>query len=494
MRYARLLRQNADFRRVYLATLVSLGGDWFAIIPLLDLLAAETGGGLWGGFVLAADTALLALLSPYAGAAVDRWDRRKVMVIADLASAAVVLALLAVRGPGSAWIGVAAIGAVAIAKAFYQPASTAALPNLVAPDDLPAANVLVGAAWGTMLAVGAALGGLVASVVGPQTCFLIDAGSFVLSALLVVATRRSFQQGETARGGRPALRADLAETAAYVRAHPTVAALLTCKSGVGLGNGALTLFPLLAAGVYGAGPLGTGLLFAARGLGAVLGPVGLHGFADRGRLFSVLPASMLLFGACYVAFGFSPWYGLALALVVVAHAGGGTNWVLSTYGLQVIVPDRLRGRIFSVDVMLATMAMAVSQLVAGWLSEVVDVSMLASLFGAVTVCYALLWLVATRRLCADRSRLSAPPLDRVAGATDGQSAGAGLTTRREPHVDDLPVRRDHPARRSRAGAGDERQPWTGVRLLRPGARVARRRGRRTDRWPTGGARRRRGRG
>lgn len=419
MRYLHLLRANPDFRRVYLATLVSLGGDWFAIIPLLDLLADETGGGMWGGLVLAADTALLALLSPYAGSAVDRWDRRRVMIVADLVSALVVLALLLVRGPGSAWVGVAAIGAVAVAKAFYLPASTAALPNLVEADDLPAANVLVGAAWGTMLALGAALGGLVASLAGPQTCFLIDAGSFLLSALLTMATRRPFQQAAGRRGGRPAFRGDLREAATYVRSHPVVAALLTCKSGVGVGNGALTLFPLLAAGVYGAGALGTGLFFAARGLGAVMGPVVARRFTDEGRLFTVLPASMMVFGLCYIAFGFVPWYGLALALVVVAHAGGGANWVFSTYGLQVTVPDRLRGRVFSADVMLATLAMAVSQLVAGWLSEIVDVQVLASASGVVTVCYAVLWLGATRRARRASLPTTSPTRQEPAGSSDG---------------------------------------------------------------------------
>jgi MFS family permease len=410
--YIDLLRREQDFRRVYTAQLISLGGDWFAIVPLLNLLARETGSGVYGSLVLAADTLLIALVSPYAGSIADRYDRRTILIAADVVSAVVVLALLLVRGPATAWIGVSVIGAIAVAKAFYQPASSAALPNLVSRADLPTANVLVGASWGTMLAVGAALGGLADAAFGPYTCFVIDGASFLLSAWLTVLARRPFQQAGTARGGRPQVWRDLRETGRYVRGDRRVATLLSVKSGVGLGNGTLALFPLLATGAYAVGPLGTGLLFAARGLGALIGPlITRRSAADEARLYPVMAAGMLGFGLCYIAFGLTPWFWAALLLVVVAHMGGGANWVLSSYGLQATVPDALRGRVFSADFMLATLAMALGQLVAGWASELVDVRVLASTFGGVTLLYGVLWLAATRgvRRTAAASGPSAVP-------------------------------------------------------------------------------------
>ena len=93
----RLLREERDFRRVFISELISLGGDWFAIIPLLILLPKLTGTGVWGALVLAADTLIFALLSPYAGTVVDRVDRRTLMVVCDIVSAVMVALLLLVR-------------------------------------------------------------------------------------------------------------------------------------------------------------------------------------------------------------------------------------------------------------------------------------------------------------------------------------------------------------------------------------------------------------
>ena len=151
--YLDLLRRERDFRRVYLAQLIALGGDWFALIPLLILLPQLTGTGVYGALVLATDTLLFALIAPYAGTVVDRLDRRRVIVVANTVAGLAALLLVAVRTEATAWVALVAIGVVASAKAFSQPAGTAALPNLVEAEDLAAASVLSGASWGTMLAV-----------------------------------------------------------------------------------------------------------------------------------------------------------------------------------------------------------------------------------------------------------------------------------------------------------------------------------------------------
>jgi hypothetical protein len=396
--YFRLLRRNRDFRRVFAAELVVLGGDWFAVIPLVSLLYQLTGTGLWGGLVLAADTLVFAALSPYAGTVADRVDRRRLMIAANLVSAVLVLLLLFVRTAGTAWVALVAIGGVAAMKAFYQPAGAAALPNLVDADDLSTANVLIGSAWGTMLAVGASLGGLVAQLVGTDLCLLIDSACLLVGAAFTARCRRPFQlprEGTSMQGAGAAL----GEALRYVRSEPRVRALMTAKAGVGLGNGPLALFPLLALSVYAVGPLGTGLLFAARGLGALVGPLVLRGRLLRpGALLPGLALSMSVYGTAYLLLPTVPWFGLALLVVVVAHMGGGANWVLSSYGLQATVPDALRGRVFSADIMLATLAVGLSQLVVGGLTTRLPVGWLAAGSGAVTLLYAGGWSVATTRV------------------------------------------------------------------------------------------------
>ena len=393
-----LLRRNRDFRRVFASTLVTSGGDWFALIPLLSLLHAITGGGLAGGLVLGADTAVFALLSPYAGTLADRVDRRRVLVVTEAACAALALLLLAVDGRGTVWVAVLAVSGIAAAKAFATPAASAAIPNLVAAEDLALANVMNGVAWGSMLAVGAALGGLAAAAFGNSTCFVIDAVSFVLSALLVARCRTPFQQPRE-RGTHPAFAAALKEAVAFARADRSVLALLAAKPGVAFANGALVLFPLLADGVFHEGAIGVGLLYAARGLGALLGPLLLgRRSRDDAALRWLLAASVSLCGTFYVVVATAPWFWLAVALVAVAHLGGGANWTASTYGLQRRVPDAVLGRISSADFMLVTLVIALNQVVAGLLSEVVATRLLIGGFGAASVAYAAVWLTATRNL------------------------------------------------------------------------------------------------
>ena len=398
--YLQLLREEGDFRRVYVSQLISLGGDWFAVIPLLSLLARLTDGGLYGGLTLAVDTLLFALVAPYAGTVADRLDRRRIMILADVASAGLVLVLLFVTSEATAVIALPAIGGVAVAKAFYTPAAGAAMPNLVPREDLSKATVLSGAAWGTMLAVGAALGGLVAVAIGERWCFVIDAASFLLSAWLTKRTTKPFSQPREEDHRPPSVVEDIRETVEYARSDHRVISLITCKMGVAFGNGTLALFPLFATRVYDVGSLGTGLFYSARGVGALVGPFVMRRFVSRDErlLLPVLATSMALFGISYLGFAVAPWFVLALVLVTLAHAGGGANWILSTYGLNTIVPDRVRGRVMSADYTLATLGISLSQVVAGVLSERVALRPLAAGFGMVVLVYAIVWRGAVRRV------------------------------------------------------------------------------------------------
>lgn len=397
--YLDLLRREKDFRRTYLAQLIALGGDWFAIIPLLVLLPGLTGTGVWGAGVLAADTLVFALAGPYAGTLVDRLDRRRVIVVANTVAGVAALLLLLVRSAATAWIALVAIGVVAAAKAFSQPAGAAAVPNLVDADDLATASVLNGASWGTMLAVGAALGGLVAGTLGTSVCFVVDAVLLLGAAVLTASTTRPFSDPQAAVRERRPVREDVGEALTYARRERRVLALITCKSGPAFGNGALSLFPLYGAAAFGLGPLGIGLMYSARGVGALVGPLLLRRRAtEPARLYGVLAGSMAVFGIGYLALGVADWFWLVLLLLGIAHAGGGANWILSTYGLQTVVPDELRGRVFSADYTLATLIIAGSQVVFGLLSDHVAARELLSASGGVVLLYSGGWWLSTRAL------------------------------------------------------------------------------------------------
>ncbi|NYT92825.1 MFS transporter [Salinispora sp. H7-4] len=393
-----VLRRNRSFRKLLLAELMVFGVDWFVIVPLLVLLPALTGSGVWGALLLAMDTGVVALLLPYTGAVADRFDRRRIMIGANLAALVGVLLLLGVRDADTAWLALVGIGVVAVAKAFYSPAAQAALPNVLDRDELAAGNAVAGSAWGTMTIVGASLGGVLSSATGPYVAFWVAAGGLVLAAILAALIRRPLQAPR--EQDRPAQQtwAAVREALGYIGHRPRVLALVTVKSAVGLGNGVLTVFPLLAA-TYGAGPIGTGLLFAVRGAGALVGPILMRRvLGNRAWLLPGLALSMSLYGLAYLGTSAVNWFPLVLVLVFVAHFAGGSNWVMSNYALQGEVPDRLRGRVFATDMMLATLAISVSQLVVASVIDVVDQRVVLAGGGLVTLVYAIGWRVATRHL------------------------------------------------------------------------------------------------
>jgi MFS family permease len=387
-----LLRRNRDFRRLYVASVISLGGDWFLLIALFGLVLDLTNSAVAVAAVIAAQDLTFFLASPLAGILADRLDRRKLMVFADLARTVLVFGFLLTRSSSTVWIVFPLLAVVACFSAAFEPASMAALPNLVESEDLATANALSGSVWGTMLAVGAALGGLVTAVFGRDTAIVVDAVSFAASAWLISRVHRPFSESAEHRT-HEGLRQASVDTVRYARKDHRVLALLAVKFGWGVAGGVLVLIPLLARESFHAGDVGIGLLLAARGVGALIGPfVGRRalGPQDR-RLFVAIGVALAVFGVGYALLGLAPALLLAMPAVALAHVGGGAQWTLSSYGLQRVVPDRIRGRIFAFDGMLVTLTFGLSSLLTGWLADAVGARPTAIGMGAVAMLWAATW-------------------------------------------------------------------------------------------------------
>src|ERR1051325_11459993 len=146
--YWRLLRGNRDFTLLYIGTLISLGGDWFLTVALLDLVLQLTGSATLASVMLLCQSLPIFIFTPLAGPVIDRVDRRKLMVWMDVMRTGACLLPLLARTP--AWLPIAYLGVVIISagSAYFEPASQAALPNIVAPEELGPANVLMGSTWG----------------------------------------------------------------------------------------------------------------------------------------------------------------------------------------------------------------------------------------------------------------------------------------------------------------------------------------------------------
>jgi len=272
------------------------------------------------------------------------------------------------------------------------------MPNVVDPEDLPVANAMGGSLWGTMLAVGAAFGGVVTAALGHDAAFVIDAASFAGSALLLARIRRPFSESKVAAHQRVGALEAARETIAYARRDHRVMALLSVKFGFGLAGGVLALIVVLAETVFDAGAVGFGILLAARGVGALIGPFVGHRLSGPGhrRLLPVIAGALAVFGVGYVATGAAPSLWLAALAVVVAHLGGGAQWVLSSFGLQRIVPDRIRGRIFSFDFALITLTFSVSAVVASLLADAIGARAATQIVGALAFAWSAVWWLLTR--------------------------------------------------------------------------------------------------
>ena len=405
-----LLRRNRDFRTVFTAQVISYMGDWFATVAVLGLVLDLTDSGFLAAMVFVAQSLPAFFVTPLAGTVADRFDRRKVLVIASCIQSVAALGFLLV-GPGRVWMAFVAQGTIAALGAFFAPASNAALPNLVDKRDLPLATALMASTWGAMLAIGAALGAGFTVLFGRDAAFLADAVSFAVAGALIFSVRRPMREPGTEpdRSTRMRPLADTADALRFAWHRPQLLALLGSKAGFGLGTGVVGLLAVLADKTFNAGDGGTGLLLTARGLGVVAGPLLANRVAKRGvhGLLLACGVASIVYGVAYGFVPFAPGIITAAILVLIAHLGGGCQWTFSTYGLQVVTPDALRGRIFAADFALVTMTMSLSLALAGWMSTVVGVGPTIVGLACIEIAWGVLYLGITKTLRAPEESLIA---------------------------------------------------------------------------------------
>jgi MFS family permease len=305
----------------------------------------------------------------------DRYDRRLMLAGANLARGVICIGLLFAVDAETVWIAFAVVALLAFGAAFFEPTVSASLPNLVDRRDLPTANALVGSAWGTMVALGAAIGGVVTATVGREVTFLLYPLLFFASAALVWTVRRSMREEHAvspadAPHGISGLISTVTETVGLARRDHAVAALLLTKPTFGVATGIVHMLAITSDDIWGAGQVGVGILFAARGLGAIVGPFLARTFAvdDISRLLRGISLAFAVYLVGYALLPLSPVIWAAAVFVFVGHVGGGAQWTLSSFGLQRTTPDRVRGRVFAVDFGIALAISSISTLVAGWLA------------------------------------------------------------------------------------------------------------------------------
>jgi predicted MFS family arabinose efflux permease len=412
--YLRLLRENRNLRLLWLAQLVSELGDWFYSLSVYNLILDLTGSRAQAvGLAVVLQVLPATFASPTAGAINDRISRKAIMIAADVARFFIVLGMLFVRTPGMVWLVYPLLLFETIAWAFFEPAHSAIIPNIVAPDQVIRANALSSITWSVCLAAGASLGGVVAVLVGRDAVFVLNAVSFLGSAWLI----RRMKFNEPHAEGLPPLRAHelfdfspILEGIRYIRADGRLLATVFVKLGGGILGANLVLLPILGQRVFPvrlpgldasrAAMLGMSLLMGSRGVGALIGPLVAGRWAGerQSRLRLGILFGFLLAAAGYISLGASTSLAVAVFGLMLAHGGGSSNWVFSTTLLQIYSDDRFRGRVFAADFGLCMFSISVSGYLAGAAIDLgVPPRTFAMIIGSVMLIPAAAWAAVLKR-------------------------------------------------------------------------------------------------
>jgi MFS family permease len=374
--YLQLLQRNPAYSRLWMAQAVSLLGDWFNTIVLATLVTSyspeETRGLAISGLLLSRTLPPL-LFSPFAGVLIDRFNRKRLLIASDLLRAVVVLGFLLVDSPSELWL-IYTLTIIQFAlSTVFEPGRSALLPNVCEPDDLVGANTLGSITWSVMLAAGAAIGGVVAGLVGTSTALVIDALTFVISAFLITQVRLRPAVDIPRADGQPHRRATFLDGVRYLLANPDIAITTLVKFGGSVGS--VDLLMIVYATTYFVvgkdGAVSLGILWSAFGFGAVLGPVLLNRYND-GSVARM--RRLIIVGYAWIALG---WllFGVAGSLAFAAFGLGvkalGSNvyWTYSSVILQKRVPNEYLGRIFAIDMAGFQLASVLSTLVIGALVD-----------------------------------------------------------------------------------------------------------------------------
>lgn len=400
--YLRLLQKNPDYTRLWLAQVVSLLGDWFNTIVLSALVANYSGGSgtAVSGFLLARFIPSL-IIGPFAGTLIDRFNRKNLLIASDVSRALVVLLLLFATGPDTLWLIYLMTFIQFSLSTVFEPGRNAIMPSLLHKEDLVLANTLGSVTWSVMLAGGAIIGGLVAASFGAAFALIVDSITFLVSAVLIagITVRPDYVRAvhqdtaaptSTERGFRDGLR--------YLRQRPGLAATLLVKLGQSLGNvDALMIIYATELFVVGEdGIISLSLMYAAFGLGAVIGPLALNHFNDGSvrvmrRLIIIGYAWITL---AWLVFGGASSLALVSLALVVRAMGGSVNWTYSSVIIQKSVADEYLGRMFSLDMIGFQLASAASILITGQLVDslgVENVRVIVLGMGALSLVPLVLW-------------------------------------------------------------------------------------------------------
>ena len=408
--YLQLLRSNRSFRRLWVGQVISELGNWFNFIAGLGLVRVVSNGDPEvTTIILLARLVPFTLFAPLAGAFVDRWSRRIVMIVSDIARVAVALGFLLVQRPEDVWIAYLCTALLSFFGAFFEAAKNAAVPNITGDKDLLAGTALMYSSRFLLMSFGAALGGWTAATVGYRAAFLVNAASFLASAYSVwlISEKETKQQLNatkvTGEASGTSYWSDIREGWSYIIRHAPVAAILGVNILWATGGGAGNLIVDRLGGIVFAGEWGisadtaVATFFFVAGVGLFIGMmiarrVGSY-FQNVGKTPSFIGWSLLIQGVLFALIGFMPNLWLACLLLFFSRILLGAEFAVQETLLMRLVPDHLRGRVGTSDRATELLVWSLSTAAAGWSLRAITPRTLTVICGLMSASSGVVWLV-----------------------------------------------------------------------------------------------------
>ncbi|WP_234572530.1 MFS transporter [Rhodohalobacter sp. 614A] len=370
--YIDLIVGNRNYRRLWLAQIISNFGDWFGLLAVYALIHTYSGSELLLGLIIVVKMLSLAFSSPLAGYITDRFNRRQLMILCDVVRGLLILGLIFINSAALLWLAYVLTAIQMVFSAIFEPAKTSSIPNVTTAEELVNANILSAASWSIIFTTGMAIGGFATAYFGTNLVFVINAISYGVSAYYIY--KADIPQVEMSAEDKRKYRNPLTgitEGFRFLKNNGSVLRPALAKGTFTMCIGALVyMLIIVAEDVLLMGSVGLGILYAARGIGTGIGPVlGRRLFRQESSWVRAMGLFMIFCGLMYCI---TSWLNSIIFMslfVLLAHMASGSNWVMSTVLLQRRSPDVFRGRVFSTEWLLFTLAQSVSVTVASLMLE-----------------------------------------------------------------------------------------------------------------------------
>ena len=388
----KIFRQR-NFSLLWVGQFISIIGDWVLFIALPFYTYSLTGSVLATGVMFIVSTLPRLVLGSLAGVYVDRWDRKRLMIMADLLRVLLILMLLFVRSRDGLWLIYVSAFLESTVSQFFNPAKSAIIPLLVGEKDLLAANSLNGLSDALTRLLGSALGGVLMGWLGFSSVVLLDAGSFLFSALMIILIVMPIRPVlQTTVADAPAAEGFLGVWREWVAGLKLVKGehlqlMLFIVLGVAfLGDSMITVLivPLVKV-LMGGGAQLLGWLMMAQGVGGLLGGLLVGQFGKRFPSRRITALGLVLTGIVILVIVSIPHSAWVLPLMAVAGVAASAWLICSETLLQLGASDQFRGRIFGTLGTTSALASLVGMLLAGALADLLGLVLILCISGSLYI-------------------------------------------------------------------------------------------------------------